>query len=159
MTPRPSSPLRPGCRSAALLALALLAPVLAAMPPGPRPSLAERFRAALFPAADPGYIPLVGSPPLSFAPERPATPAIQPPPVALYAPRPPAAAPTTTAPVVTATPDPVPAPQASTVQQPVQVKPEDVLPYFQLDDGSGRTADALHFTPALPSSRADYRQQ
>ena len=28
-----------------------------------------------------------------------------------------------------------------------------------LDDGSGRNADALHFTPALPSSRADYRQQ
>ena len=139
--------------------MALLAPALAAMPPGPRPSLVERVRAVLFPAADPGYIPVVGTPPLSFAPARPATPAIQPPPVALYAPPPRAATPTATAPATPATADPAPAPAANTAPQPVQVKPEDVLPYFQLDDGSGRNVDALHFTPALPSSRADYRQQ
>ena len=146
-----------------LLAAALvLAPALAAIPRGQRPPLAERFHAALFPAEDPGYIPLVGSPPLRFGAERPAPPAVRPPPVVLYAPPPRAAAtaadPATTGPTVTTAADTT-EPPATVAPPSTQVKPEDVLPYFQRDDGSVRNVDALHFTPALPSSRADYRQQ
>ena len=142
--------------------MALLAPVLAAMPPRHRPSLAERVRAVLFPAEDPGYIPLVGSPPLSFGPESPAAPGIRPAPIVLYAPPPRVVAPVANPTEPTAVPLPPEANSAPKTTPPpaaVEVKPEDVLPYFQLDDGTVRNADTLHFTPALPSSRADYRQQ
>lgn len=163
MTPRPTNPLRPSApRSAtglALVAAALLAAPLVATPA--RAPLLTRLEASLFPAQSPGYLPLVGTPGLRFAEPSVAAAGIKPPPVALYAPRVPAP-PLSAQEAKPMEPAPTPAtqPPATANNQPSPpVRPEDVLPYFQLGDGSGRgLAEGLQFTPAQPS-RAEYRQQ
>jgi hypothetical protein len=165
----PSSPIRATARlhrRALLLAVAALAlgqPLLAGSA-SYRPPLHQRIGRALFPRPNSGYIPVVGSPALRVGEAPPPAP-IAPPPVVLYAPTaPPAPAATQPEVAVVAPPaQPPPAtPEAAT--KPTQLRPEDFLPYFQLDDGSTHraTAEGLQFTPArpaLPTSRAEYRQQ
>ncbi|MFT3829518.1 MAG: hypothetical protein QM691_07410 [Opitutaceae bacterium] len=156
-------------RAAALLALVVAqAFPLGATPPAVRPPIINRLGKALFPTNDPGYLPAVGSPGLRLH-AGPAAIPIKAPPVALYAvPDPvamaaaakPTEASTAPQPVVADTPKPV----VLTDRKPPPVRPEDFLPYFQLNDGSSRGAPAegVQFTPArpeLPSSQAEYRQQ
>jgi len=171
MTRRPTSPVRFSARlrGAVLLAAAALslAPALPAAPPLHRETLFRRLGTALFPPSDPGYIPVVGAPSLRFSTRPPPVDTITPPPVVLYAPPAPPPVPPEPPPTVAAatTPGTAPAgapPPVGTAMPPL--RPEDFLPYFQLDDGSSHSATpgSLQFTPArpaLPSSRADYRQQ
>ena len=169
MTRSPSSTLRLAARilrGTVLLAIATQAmgPSLCAGAASTRAPLHSRLANALFPKSQPGYIPVLGSPALRIGTPPPAKP-IQPPPVVLYAPPPPPA-PRTEQPAVVAA-DIAPQklqPSAEANAKPPPLRPEDFLPYFQLDDGAARrvTPEGLQFTPArpaLPSSRAEYRQQ
>lgn len=159
--PHPESrPCGPAAVVVALAAAVLAAVPAAAVPPHHRAPVITRVDSSVFPTANPGYLPLVGPPALRFA-ERSDSPAgFAPPPVVLYAPRPPK--PEGETGEKPAEPPPVSSSQlpATAVEPtPRQVRPEDVLPYFQLGDGSGRgVAENLQFTPAIPS-RAEYRQQ
>jgi len=170
MSRRPSSPVHSATRhlrGAALLAAAALAlgSPLFAGPPSCRDSLPRRLALALFPKSNPGYVPVVGSPALRIEEVPPPAP-IAPPPVALYAPPPPPS-PQPAQPEVAATAASAQQPQATapaTAATPSPIRPEDFLPFFQLDDGTAHRAPAegLQFTPArpsMPTSRAEYRQQ
>ena len=131
-----------------------------AVPPHHRAPVITRVDSSVFPTANPGYLPLVGPPALRFAEPSVSPAGFAPPPVVLYAPRPPKPA-GATAEKPTEPPPVAPAqlPATAADSPPRQVRPEDVLPYFQLGDGSGRgVAENLQFTPAIPS-RAEYRQQ
>ncbi len=78
----------------------------------------------------------------------------------LYAPPPPR--PDASATLVAATTPPAPTPPEPTIadRPPPPVKPEDFLPYFQLNDGTpGSAPEGLHFTPAQPASRAEFHQK
>ncbi len=173
MTRPTASPVRPSARlrGAVALAAAVLAlpAVLPATPPSHRLPLYVRLESSLFPKNDPGYLPLVGTPPLRFREAEPPHRPITQPPVVLYAPPAPADTKAATPPgdVAAIVPQPAadtqPAPAAAD-RKPPPLRPEDFLPYFQLNDGSlrGTTGEGLQFTPArpeLPTSRADYRQQ
>jgi hypothetical protein len=121
--------------------------------------LPYRLWSKLFPTKDPGYIPIVGTPALRVLAPATAAPAIRPPPLALYAP-PDRSKPAPTAPPpapVPATPPQQPAEFGAPKQAPV--RPQDLIPYFQLNDGSAGIGDALQFTPAMPSSQANFRQK
>ena len=169
MSRRPSSPVRSAprhLRGAALLAAAALAlgSPLFAGPSSYRDSLPRRLAHALFPKSNPGYVPVVGSPALRIGEFPPPAP-IAPPPVTLYAPPPPPS-PQPAQPEVAASDAPAQqTPSApATTATPSPIRPEDFLPFFQLDDGSAHRAPAegLQFTPArpsMPTSRAEYRQQ
>jgi hypothetical protein len=153
-----------GAAVALALGTVALASELGAAPPISRLPLLTRLGDALFPTSDPGYIPLAGSPELRFR-ETAAPPPIKAPPVVLYAPpEPKAATPATpTLATTTATAEP-PVPAAMPDRKPPPLRPEDFLPYFQLNDGSARGAppEGMQFTPArpeLPSSKAEFRQQ
>ncbi len=173
MTSPTASPVRPSARlrGAVALAAAVLAfpAALPATAPAHRLPLYVRLQSSLFPANDPGYLPLVGTPPLRFHEAEPPRHQITPPPVVLYAPPTPAATQPATTPGDGAAilPQPSVATQPAPVaadRKPPPLRPEDFLPYFQLNDGSARgtTGEGLQFTPArpeLPTSRADYRQQ
>ncbi len=169
MLRRPSSPVRAAARlhrGTLLLAVAaalLFEPSLVAESTSYRRPLHRRIIGTLFPKPNPGYIPSVGSPDLRIG-EAPPPPPIVPPPVVLYAPPPPAAPKSTQPEVAAVTPPPVEQPAPAVTAQPAQLRPEDFLPFFQLDDGSAKraTPEGLQFTPArpaLPTSRAEYRQQ
>lgn len=170
MVRRPTSSARLArrLRGAALLALvAAQALPLGATPPAVRLPILNRLGQALFPTNDPGYLPSVGAPGLRLR-EVPAAVPIKAPPVALYA----VPVPPVTDPDAKAT-EPNTGPQTATAdtppivltdRKPPPVRPEDFLPYFQLNDGSSRGAPAegVQFTPArpeLPGSQAEYRQQ
>lgn len=155
---RPSSGTR---RWVLLLAAAVfLGPALHALPPAHRLPLGSRLILSAFLPADPGYLPLVGTPPLRFAePPRPPV-GIRPPPLVLYAPPAPRSVEPEGSLAATVATTPAVAPPASADRKPPSVRPEDFLPYFQLDDGaSGSASGGLQFTPALPASRADFRQK
>ncbi|HLP09330.1 MAG TPA: hypothetical protein VK178_14290 [Opitutaceae bacterium] len=168
-SPTSSAHLARRLRGAALLALvAAQAIPLGATPPAVRLPILNRLGQALFPSNDPGYLPSVGAPGLRLR-EVPATIPIKAPPVALYAvPAPAATTPDakTNEPNTEAKPNVPDTPKSIvlTDRPPPPVRPEDFLPYFQLNDGSSRGAPAegVQFTPArpeLPSSQAEYRQQ
>lgn len=174
MARSPNSPMHSSARlrgAAFAFAIALGLPAtLDAMTPSHRQPLYHRLQASLFPPSNPGYIPLVGSPALRLATPPPARP-IEPPPRALYALPPPipegTQAPTPPPDLAATTPDdgdgPGTAPNPPS-QPPPPVRAEDVLPYFQLDDGSSADGSnpTLRFTPArpaLPTSNAEYRQK
>lgn len=171
MTRRLSSPFRPPARLCGAVwlaaAAASLGPVLVAAPPAHRAPLYVRVQTSLFPSDDPGYLPLVGTPPLRFRAETAPPAAITPPPIVLYAPPAPRQEAPPSAPVTVATTTPpatVPAPLATaTDRQPPPMRPEDFLPYFQLNDGSANgSSEGLQFMPArpaLPTSQAEFRQQ
>jgi hypothetical protein len=154
----------------ALIALAATClPPLAATPPAVRLPLLSRLGKALFPPNDPGYLPSVGAAELRLR-ETPGALPIKAPPVTLYAvPEPPAATASSGASGEAGTvkqPSSAEAPPAVTLsdRKPPPLRPEDFLPYFQLNDGTSRGAPAegVQFTPArpeLPNSQADYRQQ
>jgi|GEM_PF-7018207 len=167
MTRHPSSTLSLAARilrGTVLLAVATqaLAPMLCAGPAATRAPLHSRLTNALFPRSQPGYIPVLGSPALRIG-TPPSPQPIQPPPVVLYAPPPPPA-PKTEQTVVAAADAGPQKPQPTAEVKPPPLRPEDFLPYFQLDDGASRrvTPEGLQFTPARPTlqtSRAEYRQQ
>jgi hypothetical protein len=169
MTRRTSSPVRPSARlgGAVLIAAAALSlgPALAAAPPAHRAPLYVRVQTSLFPSDDPGYLPLVGTPPLRFRAATPPPAAITPPPIILYAPPPPRQeTPPSDATTVAPTAPPATAQIATAPERPPPpMRPEDFLPYFQLNDGSANgSSEGLQFTPArpaLPTSQAEYRQQ
>ncbi len=159
-----SSPVRPfsGTRRWVLLlaAAVFLGPALHALPPAHRLPLASRLILSAFLPADPGYLPLVGTPPLRFAEAPPPAVGIRPPPLVLYAPPAPKSGEPTGSLAATAATTPAVAPAAAADRPPPSVRPEDFLPYFQLGDGaSGSAPGDLQFTPALPASRADFRQK
>lgn len=172
MTNRRSSPLLLPARLCGAVWLAAAAasvgPVLVAAPPAHRAPLYVRVQTSLFPSDDPGYLPLVGTPPLRFRAETPPPAAITPPPIILYAPPAPhqEAQPSDPTMVAATTPpptDPAP-PNTAGDRKPPPMRPEDFLPYFQLNDGSanGSSVEGLQFTPArpaLPTSQVEYRQQ
>lgn len=160
-------------RAAALVAVAVLIPA-ASLPAGParHTPLLNELRAVIFPSANPGYLPLVGTPPLRWRTPPPAPAPIAPPPVVLYTPpqpapassatEPPAATASTAAPPTTAETAPAP---AQGEQKPPPLRPEDFLPYFQLYEGQsarGAATEGILFTPArpaLPTSSAEFRQK
>ena len=144
-----------------------LMPELAANPLYGRPALGTRLRTALFPAPDPGYLPLVGTHALRIADLLPAEAPITTPSIPLYAPpipaeATPAATGDSTSEGATPVPEESPTP-ALADRKPPPLRAEDFIPYFQLGSGANPDAEAsLRFTPAraeLPQSRAEYRQQ
>ena len=148
----------------AVAAALVFGPPLVAESASYRRPLHRRIIGAFLPKPTHGYIPAVGSPALRFSEAPPPAP-IVPPPVVLYAPPPPAAPKSAQTEVAAiATPPPMAQPAPDVPGQPAQLRPEDFLPFFQLDDGSAKraTPEGLQFTPArpsLPTSRAEYRQQ
>lgn len=159
--------LRQLAASLGVLVLGIWPEAAEATPPSARIPLIRRLGSALFPPSNPGYLPLVGSPGLRFGEEEESLP-ITTPPVVLYSPRSPkedkpaiAETPPTVEPVTEAKPEPSP---ATADRKPPPLRPEDFLPYFQLNDGSSRSApgEGFMFTPArseLPTSQAEFRQQ
>jgi len=148
----------------AVAAALVLGPSLVAESASYRQPLHRRIIGALFHKPHPGYIPSVGSPALRCG-EAPLPTPIVPPPVVLYAPPTPPAPKSTQPDVAAVAAAPTAAqPTPQVTAQPTQLRPEDFLPFFQLDDGSAKraTPEGLQFTPArpaLPTSRAEYRQQ
>jgi hypothetical protein len=121
----------------------------------------EPLRPAPRPVADPGYLPLVGTPPLRWKGPPPPPPAPETPTNSLYAPpvKTPTPAPTTVA--------PTPADSAAgTDDKPSGLSPKDFLPFFQRANNvppvNAGPTEGLMFAPArppLPTSSAEYRQQ
>ena len=124
----------------------------------------EPLRTAPRPVADPGYLPLVGTPPLRWKGQPPPPPVPEAPTNSLYAP--PAKAPASAP--LTADTSPVPSADsaAGTDGKPPGLQPEDFLPFFQRSNNAppvnASPTEGLMFAPArppLPTSSAEYRQQ
>jgi hypothetical protein len=124
----------------------------------------EPLRTNPRPVADPGYLPLVGTPPLRWRGQPPPSPTPGVPTNALYAP------PTNTPPPTTLTAATTPVTSADSAARtdgkPPGLRPEDFLPFFQRTNNAppvnAGPAEGLMFAPArppLPTSSAEYRQQ
>jgi hypothetical protein len=163
------TPVRPAVRRTlgallAVSALALAGPAAQARIRFPSTLVIEPLRTDPSPVADPGYLPLVGTPPLRWRGQPPPPPAPMASSGALYAPRgkSTAAGPLT----VTATPAQSGNATVGTDGKPTALRPEDFLPFFQRNNNTPPAttgpSEGLLFAPArpaLPTSSADYHQR
>jgi len=145
-------------------ALVLAGPAAQARLRFPSTLVIEPLRTAPRPVADPGYLPLVGTPPLRWKGQPPPPPVPEMPTNSLYAPpaKTAASAPLTTATSPIASADSA----AGTNDKPQGLSPKDFLPFFQRANNAppvnASPTEGLMFAPArppLPTSSAEYRQQ
>lgn len=158
-----ATPVRPAVRRIlgallAVCAVALAAPEGQARVRFPGTIALEPLRLQPRASANPGYLPLVGSPALRWLAPAPSLAVPTPAPVVLYNPVASAKSTDTSPHTAVGTPsEPGKAPP---------VRPKDFLPFFQPDDSSppasANPSEGLLFTPArpaLPTSSAAFRQQ